>query len=136
MNLHTSRISFEKDSSYICWFYTKLHAPSKLVSEIWQNICSNQNIETSCKSKLKLTKRKELCLNSTDNSQRNINLRKQQFKNFEISAEETSFQIMSFCFQFCMYLLLTLRSITQNVTKQMMQNVLRASIMIAASIYA
>ena len=33
-------------------------------------------------------------------SQRKMNIRIQQFKNFEISAEEISFQIMSFCFQF------------------------------------
>ena len=28
--------------------------------------CSNQNIETSCKNKLKLTKLKDSCLNSTE----------------------------------------------------------------------
>ena len=33
-------------------------------------------------------------------SQRMNNLRKKQFKSFEISAEEITFQIMSFCFQF------------------------------------
>ena len=45
-----------------------------------------------------------------------MNVRKQQFKSFEMSAEETSFQIISFRFQFWMLLLLTLKSITQSVT--------------------
>ena len=45
-----------------------------------------------------------------------MNVRKQQFKSFEISAEEISFQIMSFCFQFWMLLLLALKSITQGIT--------------------
>ena len=33
-------------------------------------------------------------------NQRMMNVRKKQFKSFEISAEEISFQIMSRCFQF------------------------------------
>ena len=45
-----------------------------------------------------------------------MNIRKQQFTNFEISAEEILFQAMSFCFHFWMLLLLTLKSITQSVT--------------------
>ena len=32
-------------------------------------------------------------------SERKMNVRKQQFKSFGISAEEISFQVMSFCFQ-------------------------------------
>ena len=48
--------------------------------------------------------------------QRTMNLRQQQFKSFEISAEEIPFHIMSFCFQFWMLLLLTLKSITQCFT--------------------
>ena len=35
-----------------------------ILGKIWR--CSNQNIEMSCKNKLKLTKLKGLCLNSTD----------------------------------------------------------------------
>ena len=49
-------------------------------------------------------------------NQRMMNVRKKQFKSFEISGEEISFQIMSFCFQFWMLLLLALKSITQSVT--------------------
>ena len=33
-------------------------------------------------------------------SQKAMNVRKKQFKSFEILAEEISFQITSFCFQF------------------------------------
>ena len=55
MNLHT--------------FCTKIGAPSTLVSYVWTKYKdevpdvsgSNQNIETSCKNKLKLTKPKDLC---------------------------------------------------------------------------
>ena len=36
----------------------------------------------------------------TQTSLRMMNVRKQQFKRFEISVEEISFNIMSFCFQF------------------------------------
>ena len=64
-----------------------------------------------------------------------MNVRKKQFKNFEISAEEI-FQIMSFRFQFYTFLLLALKSITQNVTMYMMQKALRSSVMIAVSFYA
>ena len=34
MNRHTSRILFQKDSSYECQFCTKIRAPSRLVSEV------------------------------------------------------------------------------------------------------
>ena len=62
--------------------YCKVRAPSKLASECnqMQSKC-NQNIEMSCKVKLKLTKLKGLCLIVWRN-QRKTHLRKQQ-----ISAE-------------------------------------------------
>ena len=68
MNLHTSSILSQKDSSYKCLLYTKVRAPWRLVSEAWAKTrrCSDQNIETWCQNKLKLTKLKDLCLNSTD----------------------------------------------------------------------
>ena len=84
---------FRKDSGYKCQFYIKIGAPSG------RSLKFGQNIETWCKNK-------DLCLNSTD----------KQLKRSEISAEEISFQIMSFCFQFWMLLLLTLKSISENVT--------------------
>ena len=34
MNLHTSRIPFERDSSYTCQFCTKVLAPSRLISQV------------------------------------------------------------------------------------------------------
>ena len=49
-------------------------------------------------------------------SQKTINVRKKQFESFETSAKEMSFQIISFCFQFWMVLLLPLKSITRIVT--------------------
>ena len=63
MNLHTSRVLFQKDSSYKYQFRTKVCAPSRLVSQIWAKYkdevpdvsASNQNIEPPCKNKLKLT---------------------------------------------------------------------------------
>ena len=42
---------------------------------------------------------KIVCEQYRKTSQKKKNVSKQQFKNFEISAEEISFQIMSFCFQ-------------------------------------
>ena len=38
LNLHTSRILFQKKSSYKCQFSTKVHAPSRPVSEVWKNV--------------------------------------------------------------------------------------------------
>ena len=35
MNFYTSRILFQKDSSYRRQFSTKVRAPSRLVSEVW-----------------------------------------------------------------------------------------------------
>ena len=46
-------------------------------------------------------------------NQRMMNVHKKQFRSFEISGEEISFQIMIFYFQFWMFLLLALKSITQ-----------------------
>ena len=60
-----------------------------------------------------------------------MNVSKKQFKSFEISGEEVSFQIMSFHFQFWMLLLLALKSITQSVTMRMMQKAFRSSTTIA-----
>ena len=62
MNLHT--------------FCTKIGAPSTLVSYVWTKYKdevpdvsgSNQNIETSCKNKLKLTKPKDLCFEKKMNA--------------------------------------------------------------------
>ena len=45
-----------------------------------------------------------------------MNVGEKQFKSFEISGEEISFQIVSFYFQFWILLLLALKSITQGVT--------------------
>ena len=63
-----------------------------------------------------------------------MNVRKKQFKSFEILAEEISFQIISFCFQFWMFLLLPLKNITGIVTMQMMQKAFRSSITIVISL--
>ena len=60
-----------------------------------------------------------------------MNVSEKQFKSFEISGEEVSFQIMSFHFQFWMLLLLALKSITQSVTMWMMQKAFRSSTTIA-----
>ena len=35
MNRHTSRIPFERDSSYTCQFCTKVVVASRLVSQVW-----------------------------------------------------------------------------------------------------
>ena len=35
INLHTTRIPFERDSSYTCQLSTKVLAPSRLVSQVW-----------------------------------------------------------------------------------------------------
>ena len=48
-------------------------------------------------------------------NQRMMNVRKKQFKSFEISGEEISFQIMSFYFQFWKLLLLALKSINEGL---------------------
>ena len=53
-----------------------------------------------CKNKLKLRKKRFVFEKCRQTSQKMINVRKKQFKSFEISGEEISFQIMSFCFQF------------------------------------
>ena len=50
-----------------------------------------------------------LMQDQTQTSLRMMNVRKQQFKRFEISVEKISFNIMSFCFQFWMLLLLALK---------------------------
>ena len=68
MNLQKSRKLFQKDSRYKCQFGTKVHEPSRLVSQVGTKYKdkvlhvpgSNQNTETSCKNKLKLTKPKDL----------------------------------------------------------------------------
>ena len=68
LNLHTSRITFQKDCSYTWQFWTKVLAPSRLVSQAWAKYKSevpdvsgcSQNVETSCKNKLKLTKLENL----------------------------------------------------------------------------
>ena len=44
-----------------------------------------------------------------------MNVRKKQFKSFEILREEISFQIMSFYFQFWKLLLLALKSINEGL---------------------
>ena len=66
--LHTSRIIFQKDSSCNCQFCTKVRETSRLVSEVWAKIkaCSSQNIEPSCKNKLKLAKLKDFRLNGSE----------------------------------------------------------------------
>ena len=38
MNLHTSKILFQKDSSYKCQFCIKVRALSRLVSKVWSKI--------------------------------------------------------------------------------------------------
>ena len=45
--------------------------------------------------------KKKICVRAAQtNYQRMMNVRKKQFKSFEILGEEISFQIMSFYFQF------------------------------------
>ena len=61
-----------------------------------------------------------------------MNVSKQQFKSFETSAEEISFQIISFSFQLWMFLLLALTEvITQILIMQMMQKAFRFWVTIA-----
>ena len=61
--------------------------------------------------------KKKICVRAAQtNYQRMMNVRKKQFKSFEILGEEISFQIISFYFKFWMLLLLALKSITQGVT--------------------
>ena len=67
MNLHTSRILFQKHSSYKCQFCTKVHEPSRLVSQVVTGGTGcNQNIETKCKNKLKLIELKDFCFKSKE----------------------------------------------------------------------
>lgn len=49
-------------------FSTKVCAPSRLVSVVWAKFKDVliQKFEMSCKNKLKLTKIKDVCLNSAD----------------------------------------------------------------------
>ena len=71
INLHTSKRPFKKDLSYTCHFGTKVLAPSTLTSQVWAKYKEvsvfNQNIDASCKNKLKLTKLKDLCLKNKMN---------------------------------------------------------------------
>ena len=75
MNFHTSRIPFQKDSSYKCRFCTKVLVPWRLISQVWSKCKvevldasgSNQSIETSCKNKFKLLK--VLCFKKKDECQ-------------------------------------------------------------------
>ena len=61
-----------------------------------------------------------------------MNVSKQQFKSFETSAEEISFQIISFSLQLWMFLLLALTEvITQILIMQMMQKAFRSWVTIA-----
>ena len=61
-----------------------------------------------------------------------MNVSKQQFKSFETSAEEISFQIISFSLQLWMFLLLALTEvITQILIMQMMQKAFRFWVTIA-----
>ena len=61
-----------------------------------------------------------------------MNVPKQQFKSFETSAEEISFQIISFSFQLWMFLLLALTEvITQILIMQMMEKAFRSWVTIA-----
>ena len=68
MNLDTSSIPFEKDSSYKCQFCTKVHAPSRLVSDVWAKYKDAliKILKRDARTNSKLTKPKDLCLNSTN----------------------------------------------------------------------
>ena len=59
---------FQKDSSYKCQYFTKVRAPSRLVSEVWAKYkdVPTKILKRFCKDKLRQT------------SQRNINVRKQR----------------------------------------------------------
>ena len=79
---------------------TKVRPPSRLVSKVWAKY---KDVPT------KILKRDVTQVNKNEKfvfeqcrqtSQRMMNVRKQQFGSFEVSGEEKSFQIMSFCFQF------------------------------------
>ena len=127
---------FQKDFSYKCQFCTKVCHLQGWSLKFQQNVrCSNQSIERRCENKLKITKVRFVFEQYRQTSQRMMNVRKKQFKSFEISAEKISFQIMSSCFQFWILLLLALKSITQGVTMWMVQKAFRSSITIAISFY-
>ena len=88
INLHTSSILFQKDPCYKSQFCTKIRAPSRLVSEFWAKY---KDVPTKIDKDFELNRK---------TNQRMMNVCKQLLKSFEPSAEETSFQIMRFCFQF------------------------------------
>ena len=137
MNLCTSRIIFSKRFQILlpvfdqitCTFKTGLYILGKVLR------LSSQNIKTWCKNKLKFTKLKGLCLNTTDKLAKEWWVYVSSNSRFEISVEEISFQIMSFCFQFWMLLIIVLKGITQNVTTKVMQKAFRYSATIAISCY-
>ena len=70
MNLHISRILFQKYSNYKCQFCAKIRAPSRLVSEVW------------AKYKHVPTKIRFVFEHYRKTSQRTMNVRKQQLRNF------------------------------------------------------
>ena len=64
MNLHTSRILFQKDSSYKSQFCTEVHALSRLVSDFWAKYKDAPTKILKCHAKT--TQIKDLRMNSTD----------------------------------------------------------------------
>ena len=119
INLHISRILFQKDSSFKCRFCTKGRASSRLVSEAWANIKMFQpkywNFMQEQDQVNRILRFVSERYRKTD--QRKINIRKQQFN--IISGYD-------FCFQFWMLLLLALKRVTQRVTKYMIRKAFKS----------
>ena len=128
----TSRILLQKVCSYKCQFCTKVCASSRLVSQV--HMIAGQNIKKKylmCQIPIKMLKQHAIPNSSLHNlkiysskgcrktSQRWIICNSSQhssskYLNFQLKI---SLQIMGFCFDWWILLLLTLTSITQCVTK-------------------
>ena len=80
--------TFSKDSSYKCQFCTKVWAPSRLVSKFWA-ICKDSPTKILKRDarKTKVNKKRVLFEQYRQTNQRMMNVRKKQFKRFEISGE-------------------------------------------------